>query len=94
MEDGDEGTFLTLGIRKIPGGYALKGRKSLVEDVQCKLSLRRPIRRVCRRPSQRISRRVTTSRSERWSVALIFDAWAVSCNWRHIVQTFNVVLGS
>ena len=39
FEDGDEGTFLSLGIRKIPGRYALKGKTSLVEDVLCELAL-------------------------------------------------------
>ena len=39
MEDGDEGTFLPMGIRKIPGGYPLKGKTSLVKDVLCKLGL-------------------------------------------------------
>ena len=34
-----ERTFLSMGIRKIPGGYALKGKTSLVEDVLCELSL-------------------------------------------------------
>ena len=29
MKDGDEGTFLPFGIRKIPGGYALEGKTSL-----------------------------------------------------------------
>ena len=37
FEDGDEGTFLSLGIRKITGGYKLKGKTSLVEDVPCGL---------------------------------------------------------
>ena len=91
-EDGDEGTFLSMGIRQIPGGYALKGRTSLVEDVLW--VCRSPIRRVCRRPRPRTSMRATTSRSELWSIARIVNAWASYCSWRHIVQTFNMVLES
>ena len=33
------GTFFSMGIRKIPGGYALKGKTSLIHDVLCELGL-------------------------------------------------------
>ena len=36
---GDEGTFLSMQIRKIEGGYTIKGKTSLIEDVLVELGL-------------------------------------------------------